>query len=84
MNLIMILGLVAAGLTTFSTLPQLIKSLKTKKTDDISLFMYITLSSGIVLWLVYGLLINNLPLILANSVSLVINAYVLLLKIKYG
>ena len=84
MNLIMILGLVAAGLTTFSALPQLIKSLKTKKTDDISLFMYITLSSGIVLWLVYGLLINNLPLILANSVSLVINAYVLLLKIKYG
>lgn len=84
MNWITIIGLIAATCTTISFLPQAIKSWKTKHTKDLSLPMYLIVTIGVFLWLVYGLLINDLPLILANFITLMLSSSVLFLKIKYG
>jgi len=82
-NWVTIIGLVAAICTTIAFFPQVIKIAKTKKTQDISLHMYILLTTGIFLWLVYGLIINDLPLIFANLISLILATSVLVFKIKY-
>jgi MtN3 and saliva related transmembrane protein len=83
MNTITALGLFAGLLTTVAYLPQLIKTWKTKSADDISWSMLITLCIGIVLWLVYGSSVHDLPLIAANIVTLVFSASILILKIRY-
>jgi MtN3 and saliva related transmembrane protein len=84
MSNIAILGLVAGALTTISAIPQALKAFKTKKTTDLSLGMYILVTAGIILWLVYGLIIKDIPLIAANVVTLALNIFILLLKIRYG
>ena len=84
MEFITLIGLVAAALTTSATLPQAFKSWKTRKMDDISLLMYLALTVGAFLWLVYGVLINDLPVILANSLTFVMVASVLGMKMKFG
>ena len=81
---ITIIGLLAAACTTIAFLPQVIKTVKTKKTKDISLLMYIILTTGILLWVVYGLLTIDLPIILANSITFVLALIVLMLKIIHG
>jgi MtN3 and saliva related transmembrane protein len=78
-----ILGYAAGALTTLAFLPQLIKVWKTKSTKDISLIMFVVICTGIFLWLVYGLLINSLPIILANVVTLIIASMILIFKIRY-
>ena len=83
MNFITILGLVAATCTTISFLPQAIKAIRTRHTKDLSLGMYVLLTTGIILWLIYGVFKNDLPIILANGVTLVFAATILFLKIKY-
>lgn len=83
MNLITILGLVAATLTTISFLPQAIKTIKTKQTKDLSLGMYSVLTTGVFLWFLYGILIRDLPIILANGITLIFTAAILFLIIKY-
>lgn len=77
-----IFGLFAACLTTFSFLPQAIKTIKDKDTTSISLAMYIMFVSGVFCWLIYGLFIEDLMLIMANSVTLVFSSIVLIIKIK--
>ena len=79
-----IIGLLAAICTTIAFLAQVIKTVRTKQTGDLSLLMYIILTAGLFLWLTYGLVIKNLPIISANSVSLVLAITVLILKIKHG
>jgi MtN3 and saliva related transmembrane protein len=81
---ITIVGYIAAALTTFSSLPQVIKIFRTKKTSDISLVMYIMVFIGVLLWLVYGLLITDYPIIFANLVSLFLLGTVLVMKIRHG
>jgi MtN3 and saliva related transmembrane protein len=81
---ISLIGFVAAVLTTTSLLPQVIKSLKMKETKDISLLMYVILATGMFLWMVYGFLLHNLPLITANGISLALVMVILIFKIKYG
>jgi MtN3 and saliva related transmembrane protein len=83
MNWITLLGVVAGILTTISFLPQVIKAWKTKQTKDISLGMYSIFVTGVALWLIYGFAINDLPVILANAVTLVLAGFVLIMKIKY-
>jgi MtN3 and saliva related transmembrane protein len=78
------IGLIAGVFTTGSILPQLIKILKSRHTRDISLLMYIFLTLGVLLWLIYGLIINELPIILANGASLLLTTGVLILKMKNG
>ena len=77
------IGLAAAFCTTISFLPQAIKVIKTRHTKDLSLSMYSIFTSGVFLWLLYGLLINDLPMILANIVTLVFALTILVMKIRY-
>lgn len=83
MDPITILGLVAGLLSTLAGLPQLIKIWRTKKTHDISLGMYIILSAGVFLWLIYGIIIKDIPIVVANFVGLVLVLSLLALKLKY-
>ena len=79
-----IIGLIAAVCTTCSFLPQVIKILRSKRTRDVSLWMYSILTTGLFLWLVYGFILNDVPLIAANSVSFTLSLCVLVLKIRHG
>ena len=77
------IGSIAAILTTFAFLPQVIKVIKTKDTESIALGMYLMQVLGIALWLAHGLVIQDLPLILANSVSFILSGTMLVSKIRY-
>lgn len=77
------IGSIAAVLTTFAFLPQVIKVIKTKDTESIALGMYLMQVVGIALWLIHGLVIQDLPLILANSVSFLLSGIILVYKIIY-
>ena len=79
-----LIGLIAALCTTSSFLPQVIKTLRSKKTKDISLLMYAILSTGLFLWLVYGIILDDFPLILANGISFSFAVCVLVLKMRHG
>jgi MtN3 and saliva related transmembrane protein len=79
----LLLGLLAATLTTCAFVPQLLKVWKSKSTHDISLAMYIVICAGVLFWLIYGLLRNDLPVIIANAVTLIIASMILFLKLKY-
>jgi MtN3 and saliva related transmembrane protein len=83
MDFISIIGLTAAFLTTVSSLPQVIKTIKLRETRDISFWMWTFLSLGIFMWLIYGIFRKDLPIILANGTSLFLVLIVLVLKIKY-
>ncbi|MHB8405536.1 MAG: SemiSWEET transporter [Gammaproteobacteria bacterium] len=84
MSLERLIGLAAATLTTISFLPQAYRSLRTRDTRGISLGMYALFTLGIALWLIYGILIHDLPVTLANGVTLVLTLVVLALKLRYG
>ena len=83
MNYTTILGLVAASLTTGSFLPQAIKAIKSKHTKDLSLGMYSVLTTGIALWLIYGILVKDIPIIASNCFTLIFTSAILFLKLKY-
>ena len=78
-----IIGFLAAILTTVAFFPQVIKVYKTQNTQSISLSMYIVFSIGILLWLVYGFYLNSLPMIIANTITLVSSIYILYMKLKH-
>ena len=84
MSLTETLGLVAGALTTISFVPQVLKTWRTRSAGDFSLPMLLLFVTGIVLWLVYGLLAKDWPLICANSVTLVLAAYILAVKLRRG
>lgn len=75
-------GFAAAFCTTIAFVPQAIKVYKTKHTKDISLVMFLLMNLGIVLWLIYGLMLNSYPIIIANAVTIVLAFYILARKIK--
>jgi MtN3 and saliva related transmembrane protein len=82
MDYLLLLGLLAASLTTVAFVPQLIKVINTRSTHDISLAMYIVVCTGVLLWLIYGLILKDTPLIVANSVTFVLAGTILILKIR--
>lgn len=84
MNWITAIGLLAAALTTVSFLPQVIKIIKTKHTKDISLLMYMIFITGIILWLIYGISLKELPIIIGNGITFILALTILILKIKHG
>jgi len=84
MDVAMLVGLVAGALTTIAFLPQLLHTWRTKSAKDISLGMFLTFCTGVLLWLIYGFMIQSLPVILANGVTLVLAGVILVLKLKYG
>ncbi|HZX45461.1 MAG TPA: SemiSWEET transporter [Candidatus Nanoarchaeia archaeon] len=83
MNSIMALGLMAGALTTFSFLPQVIKTLRLKETKDLSLWMYVLFCTGIFTWLIYGIIIKDIPVMIANAVSLILASIILFAKLRY-
>ncbi len=83
MNIITITGFAAAILTTASFLPQAIKTIRTKDTSGISLFMYSLFASGTLLWFLFGLFSSNMPVMIANAVTLVFAVIILIYKIKF-
>ncbi len=84
MDYITIIGLVAATCTTIAFFPQILQVYRTKQTRDLSLSTFILLTTGIFLWLIYGILLESLPIILANSITLIGCLYIVIMKIKYG
>ncbi|MDC3030426.1 SemiSWEET transporter [Candidatus Pelagibacter sp.] len=77
------IGFFAAFCTTIAFLPQAIKVFKSKSTKDISLYMFIIFTIGVFSWLIYGIIINDMPIILANAVTLILSFFILIYKIKY-
>lgn len=84
MNGAMLLGLAAGTLTTAAFVPQLLKAWRSKSTGDLSWGMLVTFSTGVLLWLIYGVWIDSVPVILANAVTLLLQAGIVSLKIKHG
>jgi MtN3 and saliva related transmembrane protein len=78
------IGFIAAVLTTLCWLPQAVKTIRTRDTRSLSLVTQSALTLGVVLWLVYGLLIWNWPVILSNIVTLGLVATILTMKLRYG
>ena len=83
METVDIFGLLAALLTTAAFLPQVIKTLREKDTKSLSLPMYLILTSGLLLWLTYGIMIKDWALIIANSITGILALIILVAKIKY-
>ena len=84
MSALTLLGLAAACSTTLAFVPQVVKAWKSRSIADISLGMFLILCLGIVLWLIYGGLRGDVPLIVANVVTLVLAGLILLLKLRHG
>ncbi len=83
MNIITLVGLAAASCTTISFIPQAIKTIRSRDTTGISLGMYLLFAIGTLLWLLYGIGSNDIPIIIANSVTLVFASVILVYKFKY-
>jgi MtN3 and saliva related transmembrane protein len=83
MDFLTLLGLVAGTLTTIAFLPQVLKIWQSKSAKDFSFGMLITFNLGLFLWLVYGIYKNELPIILANLITLTLNSLIIVLKLKY-
>jgi len=77
------IGIAAAILTTTAFAPQAIQAWRTRSTRDVSLTMFSLMVAGILLWLVYGILIGDLPLILANGITLLLAGAILVAKIRF-
>lgn len=76
------LGLLAATLTTGAFVPQAVKTWKTKSAKDLSVYMFLMMTLGMLLWLVYGILRNDLPIMIANVVALFLASVILFFKIR--
>ncbi len=80
---ITVLGLLAGVLTTLSFLPQVIKAWKSRSTRDISLGMFLMFCTGVLLWIIYGILVADAPVIAANVLTFLLAATILILKLRY-
>ncbi|VVB98664.1 PQ loop repeat protein [uncultured archaeon] len=78
-----VIGLVAAFLTTIAVVPQAIKTFKTRSAKDLSLKMLLAVTAGVFCWLIYGLMINDFPLIAANIVTFCLYLALLYFRLTY-
>ena len=81
--LIFLIGILATFFSLWSTVPQIRKSLRTKKTDDVSKWLIMCLIGGLSLWVLYGILKGDIIITVANSIGVSLNLYLLFLKWKY-
>lgn len=79
-----ILGYAAGAVTAFTFLPQVIKTWKEKSAKDVSLYMFIIAFVNEIMWLVYGILIDNWVIIVTNAIMLIMSSVMILLKMKYN
>ncbi len=77
-------GYFAAILTTLAFLPQLIKTLKTKKADDVSSITLIMFLTGVLSWIIYGYKISSTPILIANIITFILNLLILIFKITFS
>lgn len=77
-----IIGTLAGMLTTIAFIPQVIKTWRTRSAQDISLFMFMLFSTGVLLWLIYGLILDAMPIIIANGITLALSLSILALKVN--
>ena len=82
MDISVLLGLTAGFITTMGFVPQVIKGYRTGSMKDVSLTMPVLLMVGLSLWLLYGLVIQDLPIILWNAVAMILNGTLVLLKVR--
>jgi MtN3 and saliva related transmembrane protein len=78
-----VIGYIAAAFGTALMLPQVFKSIKTKRVDDISMVMLIVYIVNCITWEIYGLMLGSMPIILCNIVAGLIGILQLWLKLKY-
>ena len=78
-----IFGYFAAILTTAAFLPQLIKTLTTKKADDVSLITLVMFILGVLFWIIYGYKISSIPILVANLITFILNLLILMSKIYF-
>lgn len=78
------IGYIAAFLTTSSFLPQTIKTIRTKDTSGLSLVMYSFFTLGILFWLIYGIQLQEAPIIIANSITLILSSIILGMKVRHS
>jgi MtN3 and saliva related transmembrane protein len=84
MDAIDILGLAAAVLTTGCLLPQVAQTWRTRSAKDLNLKMFLMMTAGIVLWLVFGILRSELSIIAANAAALLFSTTILFFKLRFG
>jgi MtN3 and saliva related transmembrane protein len=77
-------GYVAAACTTGAFVPQVLRVWRTRSTHDISLKMFLVLVTGVILWIVYGFSRSDIPVIAANSVTLILTGTILYFKLRHG
>ena len=83
MNYTQLLGLVAGSFTTIAFLPQVIKTWKSRSAKDLSLGMFSLFCLGVLLWLIYGIQVKDLPVIIANMVTLLLASSLLFFKLRF-
>lgn len=83
MDKIQIIGIAAGILTSVSMLPQLLKMLKEKKTENVSIWMLLILLFGLALWMVYGIMKKDWPIIATNAFSITLNLVLVYFRYKY-
>ena len=79
-----VIGTIAGILTSLAAIPQVIKTLKSRHVRDISIWQPLLVTIGVALWMIYGILIRDLPLIIANIIPLVCNAVLTGMKMRYS
>lgn len=83
MNTIQLLGLIAGGCTTIAFLPQVLKTWKERSAKGLSLSMFSIFCTGVALWLVYGFMVNDIPVIAANAITLMLASTLLFFKLRF-
>lgn len=83
MNSIQLLGLLAGSLTTAAFLPQVVKTWRSRSAKDLSLGMFSIFCLGVTMWLVYGFAVNDIPVIAANMLTLLLASTLLFFKLKF-
>lgn len=83
MNTIQLIGLVAGSFTTIAFLPQVIKTWRSRSAKDLSLGMFSIFCAGVALWLLYGFLVQDIPVIAANVLTLMLASTLLFFKLRF-
>jgi MtN3 and saliva related transmembrane protein len=84
MSIEILVSAVAATLTTAAFVPQAMHIIRHKETRAISLFMYVSFATGVALWLLFGAMIGNWPIMVSNAITLMLALAIIAMKLKYG
>jgi MtN3 and saliva related transmembrane protein len=84
MSIEILVSAVAATLTTAAFVPQAMHIIRYKETRAISLFMYVSFATGVALWLLFGAMIGNWPIMISNAITLMLALAIIAMKLKYG